>query len=203
MKDGNWHVLAHLDDAPINNYMGDIPTYKPNSIAKLAYDDDHLFLYFSVADKHVFFNVVDDNGPVSKDACVEFFFAPDEREPTYYFNLEINVGGVALMRYNADNLRASISIADLKTIAITSSLSLKQGQVIDDPVEWEIRCNIPINILKKYAVITAPGSGVIWRGNFYKTAGTGLNKHWITWAKVESVAPRFHMPAYFGKLMFE
>src|SRR5690606_25070673 len=191
-----------MDSVTITNYLGEMPVFKPKAIATLRYDDHHLFLHFSVADRHVFYNVTDYNGPVSKDACVEFFFAPDVESPTNYFNLEINVGGTALMRYNG-NGRVPIAPSDFEAVEITRSLILDQGQVIDDSVTWQIRCKIPLDMLKKYASITWPRSGVKWRGNFYKTASTGKNKHWMAWSTVESETPNFHLPEYFGSLIFD
>ncbi|MDR2887465.1 MAG: hypothetical protein LBV26_05635, partial [Bacteroidales bacterium] len=61
----------------------------------------------------------------------------------------------------------------------------------------------PIALLQKYSAITAPEKGVEWKANFYKIAENTSNPHYITWAKVDRPRPDWHVPEYFGRLIFK
>ena len=66
----------------------------PKSQVKLQYDAENLYVIFRVEDKYVRAAVTETNGPVYRDSCVEFFFAPSLKCPNSYFNFEINCSGV-------------------------------------------------------------------------------------------------------------
>ncbi len=203
--DGKWdkRQWQQVDSVFINNYMGELPKFKPVAHAKLQYDEAYLYLIFRVHDCYVSSVVQHYNGPVSGDACVEFFFSPDISFPLRYFNLEINAGGTPLMRYNADGQKTPFSTADLQAIEIAHSLPRVVDPAIAEPVTWTIECKIPLQVLEKYGGIALPRSGVEWRANFYKTASKSTNPHWITWVPVEHEVPNFHLPEFFGVLAFD
>jgi len=50
--------------------------------------------------------------------------------------------------------------------------------------------------------VTVPGTDVNWRANFFKIAVKTSNPHNISWSAVKSDIPDFHLPAYFGNLIF-
>lgn len=189
-------------EVTLTNYMGEIPKFSPVTHAKMQYDRENLYLIFRVQDQYVSSLVQDYNGPVSRDACVEFFFSPDIQHPLHYFNLEINAGGTPLMRYNGEE-RKPFTNEDIATIEIAHSLPKVVDPPIDDPVTWTIECRIPLKVLKRYGVVTPPQAGVAWRANFYKIASSSSNPHYITWSPVQHEVPNFHLPAYFGHLFFD
>jgi hypothetical protein len=39
--------------------------------------------------------------------------------------------------------------------------------------------------------------------NFYKCADQTSHPHWLTWASVDYPQPKFHLPEFFGRLVFE
>ena len=204
--DGEWEkdVWKSVKAISINNFMGKIPSFKPQAKAKMMYDDRFLYVIFRVKDRHVRIQTTNFNGPVSGDACVEFFFAPDSNFPERYFNLEINAGGVPLMGYHINGHKeyTMLQPEELKQLKIAHSLPARLDQEISQPVTWTVECRIPLSVLKKYSNIAVPEKGSIWRANFYKTSSRSSNPHWITWAPVESPKPNFHLPGYFGTLLF-
>lgn len=201
--DGKWDKpqWKNVAEVALTNYMGEIPAFKPIPHAKMQYDAENLYLIFRVQDRYVSSLVQEVNGPVSRDACVEFFFSPDIRHPLHYFNLEINAGGTPLMRYNGEE-RKPFTAEDIAEFEIAHSLPSVVDPPITDSVTWTIECRIPLRILEKYGVVTPPQSGITWRANFYKTASKSTNPHYITWSPVRHEVPNFHLPAYFGKLIF-
>lgn len=201
--DGQWEKSqwAHANEVSLTHYMGEIPPFKPIAKAKMMYDAENLYFIFRVHDRYVSSLVKDYNGPVSGDACVEFFFSPDTQYPLRYFNLEINAGGTPLMRYNGET-RKPFTDADMDELEIAHSLPAVIDPPINDSVTWTIECRIPLSALARYGVVTKPQPGVSWRANFYKTASKSTNPHYITWSPVQHEVPNFHLPAYFGQLVF-
>lgn len=193
-----WHNIKAVD---IENYMGDMPKFRPSTQAKLMYNDENLYLIFRVHDRYVRCVTKNYNGPVFEDACVEFFFSPDIKFPNEYFDLEINCGGIPLFCYAP--ITKMFTVEDIKKIEIAHSLPQKVDPEISGPITWTIECKIPLIILEKYSNIIHPNAGVSWKANFFKTASKGSNPHYLTWAVVKSDKPNFHLPQFFGTLEFK
>ena len=201
--DGVWDKpeWAGVSEVELTHYMGDVPPFRPVVHAKMQYDDTDLYLIFRVHDRYVSSLVETNNGFVSSDACVEFFFAPDVQQPLNYINMEINAGGTPLIRYNGAE-RKRFTDEDIAAFDIAHSLPKVVDPPINDSVTWTIECRIPLAVIGKYGVVTPPGRGVAWRANFYKTASKSTNPHYITWSPMEYERPNFHLPAQFGRLVF-
>ena len=204
--DGNWNKpqWRSVKALYLSHYMGQIPSFRPKVHVKMMYDDDNLYVIFKVNDRFVRSVIEEYNGPVSTDACVEFFFSPDINFPERYFNLEINAGGVPLMAYHVYQQKEyqKFSVEDLKKIEIAHSLPGKVDPQITMPVIWTIEYKLSFSILKKYGSVIYPEAGKTWNANFYKTASKGSNPHYITWSRVDNSKPNFHLPQFFGKLNF-
>lgn len=205
--DGNWNKTQwrSVKAVHLSNYMGQIPSFRPNVHVKMMYDEDNIYVIFRVSDRFVRSVVEEYNGPVSTDACVEFFFSPDINFPERYFNLETNAGGTPLMSYHISRQKESqkFSVDDLKKIEIAHSLPGKVDPEIDTPIVWTIEYKLPFSVLKKYGSVVQPQEGVIWKANFYKTASKTSNPHYLTWSYVDNSKPNFHLPQFFGELTFE
>lgn len=196
-----WQKIKAID---INNFMGEIPAFRPSAQAKMLYDNDNIYVIFEVKDRYVRSLTQDYNGPVWNDSCVEFFFSPDSELPLKYFNLEITCGGIPLMRYNTIPRKEfrKLEIEEIKQIEIAHSLPQKVDPEIAEPVTWTLEYRIPLAILEKYSKVTHPKKGIVWKANFYKTADKTSNPHYITWSVIEISKPDFHLPQFFGKLIF-
>jgi len=205
--DGDWDKPAwdKADVLYILNSMGQEPHFFPRTKAKLLYDEENIYGIFQVKDKYVQCVVEEINGPVYGDSCVEFFFSPDQNNPLYYFNLEINCGGVALMQHATEPHKQYkyLSPSDIEQIEIAHSLPKKVFPEIGEEVFWTIEFRIPLAVLHDYSEISLPEKGVVWKANFYKTASKTSNPHYLTWSFVDNPKPDFHLPQYFGSLVFQ
>jgi hypothetical protein len=134
---------------------------------------------------------------------VEFFFSPDKEWPLRYFNIEINAGGTALMAYQIDGKRINVKEEDFNIVEVAHTLPKKLDKEIDVPVTWYLEFKMPLALLKKYANYTQPEKGMEWKANFYKTSSRSTNPHYLTWAVVQNPKPQFHLPQYFGTLIFK
>lgn len=204
--DANWDKSqwTNTEHALINNYMGEVPGFRPYTEFKLAYDTDNIYVIFRVKDRYVLCENKNINDPVWKDSCVEFFFAPDTNKPDRYFNLEINCAGTPLMHYNSlpREQFVELDIEDIGKIKIAHSMPGIVYPELTSQVTWTVEYKIPFEILEKYSKVARPEKGVMWRANFYKIAVNTSNPHYITWSPVMNDIPDFHLPEFFGRIRF-
>jgi Carbohydrate-binding family 9 len=205
--DGDWNKPQWQKIKPIlvRNFMGSKPGFTPHVQSKMMYDNENLYIIFSVKDRYVRCITNEINGPVWEDACVEFFFSPDISFPDRYFNLEVNCGGTPLMHYNIvpDTNIIPLEIKDIMMIEIAHSMTRLIDPEITDPVTWFIEYRIPLKMLEKYSRVTYPEPGISWKANFYKIAENSSNPHYLTWSVVQNPTPNFHKPEYFGTIIFK
>ncbi len=199
--DGNWNkaAWATIKPALITYDIINVPAFHPTTEVKMVYDTGNLYVIFLVHDRYVRSLTTKVNGPVWKDAAVEFFFCTDTTRPDRYFNLEINCGGTLLLGYNA----VLLMMDDIRSIEVAHSMPAVVDPEAAGPVDWTIEYRIPLAMLAKYGRMTRPARGVRWRANFCKIAENSSNPHHMTWSPIEGPQPTFHMPQYFGRLDFE
>jgi len=180
------------------------PKYMPEAQAKMLYSDSAIFVIFRAKERFVRSTIQKINGPTYRDSAIEFFFTPGSDINKGYFNLEINCGGFPYMGFQKGFKKEfkQIDELDIRKIKIAHSLPPVIKKEIKETTTWVIEFRIPISILEKYTKVTKPGPGVIWRANFYKTADTTTNPHYLSWSKIESSSPNFHLPKFFGYLIF-
>ncbi len=205
--DSNWNKDPWRDITSLHlgNYMGDEPEHRPDTHARVAYDDEAVYVIFHVDDQYVRCVVDEYQGPVYTDSCVEFFFVPGDDISKGYFNLEVNCGGTALFAFQKARgvERVSIPKSTFEEIDLAHSMPRIVEPEITDPVTWTIEFRIPINILTEFTDVTPPAPGVEWRANFYKIGDRTSHPHWLTWSHVDLPDPDFHRPEFFGILKFE
>ena len=205
--DGKWDgpAWAGIEVIDIKHYMGKEPEHQPKTQAKLMYDDKNIYAIFRVEDKYVRAISQKHQDMVCRDSCVEFFFTPDEDISQGYFNLETNCGATLLFYHQKEkgkNVRA-VATEDCQRIKIMSSMPKKVDPEIAEPTLWTVKYALPIAMLKEYTHVTEPGPGVVWKANFYKCADKTSHPHWLTWNPVDRPRPNFHLPQYFGTIVFE
>jgi hypothetical protein len=182
--------------------MGEVPAHRPVTRVKLQYDADHLCVLFRVEDRYVRSIVAEYQGEVWTDSCVEFFFTPGTNLDDGYFNIEASCGGALLFTHRLDRNREIVPEADARSLLIAHTLPSRIDPEITDPVTWQISYRVPWRILGRYARVTPPLPGAVWRANFYKCADLSSHPHWLTWAPVDWPQPDFHQKKFFGFLEF-
>lgn len=204
--DANWEkeIWRKIDPIEIRRYMGEKPSHFPRVQAKLAYDDEAIYVIFQVEDQYVRAVAQKHQDGVYKDSCVEFFFSPENNSSRGYFNLEMNCGGTMLFHHQKEPRTGSVHISDedINQISVAHSLPKQILEEIQDPTIWTVEYRIPFGILTKYHELTKPQKGTIWRANLYKCADDTSHPHWLTWAPVQNPKPNFHLPDFFGELKF-
>ena len=199
---GQWGNTAALK---LTKHMGARPDHFPDTQVKVVYDDDTLYVFFRVQDRYVRAVAETYHDPVCQDSCVEFFFTCGTDIGEGYFNVEVNCGGTLLFHHQTarGKNQQEVTVEDCQRIRIIPSLPQKVDPEITEPTLWTVKYALPVEILKKYAPVQRPGPGVTWRANFYKCADGTSHPHWLTWNPVDKPTPDFHLPQYFGTLVFE
>ncbi|MBN1479296.1 T9SS type A sorting domain-containing protein [candidate division KSB1 bacterium] len=196
-----WSAIQAIE---LSHHMGDYPEHFPHVRVKIAYDMDALYVFFRVRDQYVLALTQDYQGSVYKDSCVEFFFTPHEDVSLGYFNLEMNCGGTALFNFQKQPRTDVIKVGrnDFDQITVAHTMPKIVNPEIQDSLTWMLEYRIPFSILRKYSATTIPEEGTKWRANFFKCADNSSHPHWLTWSPVEYDRPNFHLPDYFGDLVF-
>lgn len=120
--------------------------------------------------------------------------------------METNCGGVQKFRFNSlenDKKKNKVKDEDYKKMKVAHSLPKINEPEIKEKITWFIEYKIPFSLLKKYYKMNIPKTGTIWKANFYKCADKTSHPHWLTWNKVEYPKPNFHLPQFFGTLLFQ
>ncbi len=168
---------------------GDEPTVS----FSIAHNNHSVLLGFFVDEKEIRATITKTNGPVWEDSCVEFFVAFDERG---YYNFEFNYMGTVHCGFGKNvNQRELIPGQLLSKIRSHTAVAK-----IKDHFHWEMAMEIPVEVFNHHPLSSL--AGITCRGNFCK-CGDGLSEpHYLAWNNIESATPNFHLPQFFGKIMF-
>jgi cellulose/xylan binding protein with CBM9 domain len=180
--------------------------HRPETKARLGYDDAGLHGIFHVRDRYVRCVRTNYFDEVWKDSCVEFFVQP--RDAAGYFNFEFNCGGAFLCCYITNPERAEGGFKEFiklpaklgQSVKVRSSLPRTVDPEITEAVDWSLRFFIPFTLFETVLGKPVVTAGKVWRGNFFKCAEQVSHPHWASWAPVDEF--NFHRPQCFGSLHF-
>lgn len=173
---------------------------KPKTAFKIAHNGTHLFLQFFVEENEILAEASEDNGPVWKDSCVEFFISFGDS--LHYYNLEMSCIGKVLLGYRkdkADSVHAAPVL--LSSVKRYPSLGTEPFGKRQGDFKWNMLVVVPVSVYWQSGLETF--SGVKARGNFYKCGDNLTLPHFLSWSPVRTETPNFHMPLYFGDIQFE
>ena len=198
-----WHPANVIT---LNNFLAASKSHHPRTEAKVVYQDEGLFVFFRVFDKHIRCVQTNYQDNVCTDSCVEFFVEP--RAGAGYFNFEINCGGTLLLYYCT---RPDPSVKQVynpvpwelgRQVIIYHSLPKVVDPEIEVDTEWRIEYFIPFTLFERYFGPFGPMPGQVWRANFYKCGGATSHAHWASWAPIGTEF-NFHVPQYFAPIRFQ
>lgn len=170
--------------------------YKPKASFAIAHNSSNIFIKYFVEEKHIRALNIATNSPVHEDSCVEFFLSFDE--DAAYYNIEFNCIGTALIGYGSSkNNRQLLETDVINSVLRKSLITSKNGEGF----EWQLTLIIPLSIfihtpLKKLTDISC-------KANFYKCGDLLPEPHFMTWSDIIAEKPNFHLPRFFGNLVFE
>lgn len=186
LNDLEWHSIAY------SPWIEKYP-YCPEVRFQIGHSAETIYLHYEVREEFIKAEYVRINENVWEDSCVEFFLSLDGRET--YYNVEYNVLGTGLVGYGpADKSeRRRLDPHLTGQISTFTRVYNRAGDKV-----WNILLAIPKTIFGD----DIPVEKVV-HANFYK-CGDGLpNPHYLAWNNIENPTPNFHLPHYFGEVLFE
>jgi len=177
--------------------------YRPETEFRLAYDDNFIYVNLRTFEDDPKMTVTKRNGPVWCDSCMEFFCTPASDLDHGYFNFEMNSYPSLLLHYGlvpGDENRHEV---DWPMEAF--SLERKNGE-IDGRKYWELYLSVPFELFKHYVPTFEAKSGTKIRANLFKCGDETPIPHFGCYFPIDAAdipEPAFHVPKYFGELIFE
>ena len=187
--------------AKVEHYLWLKNGYEPRVEARVCCSPNYLYVFFKAWETRIRVKYTNFQDPVYKDSCVEFFIDPFPEKNLGYINIETNALGTMLINYGKDRgTRVKVPQEALAGFEVKPS--------IKGPVDgshgadfWTLAYRLPLSLFEKYygGRIAA---GRVARANFYKCGDETEIPHYGAWNPVGSPKPDFHLPEYFGRILF-
>ena len=194
-------IFLKVDDSYL---VGNAPwatfQYRPIVDFKIACSENIIFIKTVVKESFIRAKYTQNNDPVYRDSCFEFFISLDNKKS--YYNFEFNCIGTSHLAYgksreNREHADDSV-INSIKTYASLGKNSFAERS---GDFEWDLIVSIPISAFFKDKLKTIYGES--FECNFYKCGDELTKPHYLSWANIETEKPDFHQPKFFGKIEFE
>lgn len=174
---------------------------KEQTVAKLLWDDEHLYIAFLCEDAHITARHTERDGKIPEDDCVEIMLTPDADRPHVYFNIEFNVIGGILDNFRPhgpDKPRAPKWDAAGVKLAGTYTGTLNDDS--DTDRSWQVEVAIPWRNFSAQLKSLPPRAGAVMRANLNRHGGK-TNAQYSQWSHGGTPKPAFHTPDRFGRLV--
>ena len=176
--------------------------FRPETKAKLQYDDENLYILYQVRDQYVRGEIKEDQAMVCSDSCVEIFLQPVKGGK--YYNFECNCIGSMLLYecwFSGKTMQAvPIPENALQKIKRFTTLPRDLKGEIREKITYRVGLQIPLSFFTgRNPKLKLPLKGQIWWGNMYKCADYSSHGVQLAWKKCAT----FHAPDDFGLFIFE
>lgn len=185
----NWDEIPTLD---VDNILW-TDDYDIRMKAQIAYDDEKFYVHQVAKEANIRNEITDKLGSVCRDSCMEFYFQPSNEKRYFHFEINFNcIFYIGIMTERANDVRL-----------IKKDMSMFNAKTNKTEDGWEVYYEIPYHFLQVFVPGYKPTSGDYVRANVYKCGDDTINKHWLSWNKVETPTPDFCREEYFGLMHFE
>ncbi|MBS7273579.1 MAG: carbohydrate-binding family 9-like protein [Bacteroidales bacterium] len=175
----------------------DLFPYKPQVAVEVSHSGSELHLHFMVTEKAVLSACETDRQKIWEDSCVEFFFSP--RPDGIYYNLECNcIGKIYFCRGANRSEREFLPPESYELVRRRSSLGSEAFGLREGDCSWELWLDVPACV---YGLESFEGLEA--QGNFYKCGDRLPERHFVTWAPIDTPRPDYHRPEFFQTIVFE
>ena len=175
---------------------------KEQTVAKLLWNDEYLYVSFRCEDAHVWAEHTQHDSPVSRDDCVELFTAPNPSQPVNYFNIEMNLLSACLDRHHPNGPeKPEVPNWNARGVKIATTVNGTLNDDVDTDRSWTLEAAIPFANFESVAKHTPPHDGDVWHMNLNRLGGRTNPQH-SQWSPGKSARPSFHKPEYFGRVIF-
>jgi hypothetical protein len=189
-------ALNNLEKHKIDHVSWPAYPYRPRVSFKIAGGRDCIILQYFVREANIRAVNTENNTPVWEDSCVEFFLSFNDQAG--YYNFEVNCIGTILAAFGKDrDYRSFLTEDKMNSIKRYSSINRLPGDLM---IGWEVIIVLPLKVFTHDNITSL--DGVEARGNFYKCGDKLPDPHYLSWSPIESRGPDFHLPSFFGKILF-
>jgi len=196
--DAPWAGLPALS---VGHYLWLDNGYRPKVEARLGWTPAFLYVRFVVGEPRARVRYTRFQDPVYKDSCVEFFVDMFPEKRLGYVNFETNAAGALLAAFGPDRSRRKpLWPEDLAGFEVSAAVP---GPVDGEhgAEEWSLEYRVPLALFRRlYGQDIRTGHRAA--ANFYKCGDETEVPHYGAWSPVETPAPDFHRPEFFGRLVF-
>ena len=189
--------LSKLKKIAISDLPWPLYTDKPEVNLTVAHAGHAILLKYQVKEKNILARFREINQPVYKDSCVEFFISFNNEKA--YYSFEFNCLGTCLAEFGES--KQSREMLSPSLIREISTNSVVKSTATDGAIHWELSLMIPNQIFYKHDINFL--SGRACRMNFFKCGDDLPEPHYLSWTKIVSDVPNFHLPEFFGSGIFE
>ena len=182
-----WHSISSTPWAAYN--------YLPDVSFAVSHCNDAIILTYSVSENYTQARFHAINDPVYNDSCVEFFISFNM---PYYYNLEFNCLGIAMIGYGKNRSMRDLLQEDIIR-TVRSYPTLKPG-FDEGPRQWQLTVMIAVDVFCYDNISSLEGMQA--HANFYKCGEQLPQRHYCAWNAIDSPKPNFHLPEYFGSIVF-
>jgi len=197
-------VWDRADRVSIDRFLWTSPERQPRTTVRMLYNDETLYLHYTVVDRHSYARTTTLNGPVWEDSCVEFFANPRPADRAEYVNFEANCVGTFHLGYGTSRTNRVLVDPELADdVQIQGSMDVPTKRAGSTDEGWWLAVGLPFDMLSAFTGVTInPSRGTRWRGNFYRLRKQP-NPFYGAWSPVNAPEPDFHRPTDFGELRFQ
>lgn len=175
---------------------------KEQSIAKLLWDDESLYVAHICEDAHITARHTDRDGKIPEDDCFEVIFAPNPEKPNVYFNIEWNVIGGFVDNHRPNGPKQPRAPKwDAEGVKIVGNYVGTLNDDSDTDKYWIVEAAIPFKNFADFMPNPVPRAGSTWNLNFNRHGGV-TNPQYSQWSRADTPVPNFHTPDRFGRVIF-
>lgn len=186
----------------INTFPWGKPQNAPESFGNITFHSDCFEIHMCSHEKYIRATVIEDNGNVYEDSCLEFFFSPCPEESNAYFNFEINPLGTLYVGFSPTGNKEDSKPVDFSCY----KQKINPKSFIDyDREYWETTFFVPHDLVRAYCPSFFNENQHYIKGNFYKCGDKTNCPHFAVWAdiNIEKIdKPNFHVVEFFKKIEF-
>ena len=180
------------------NWPDKFPKSLPVTV-HIAHDNQKIYLYYQVQGEVLRTVNTHDFMSVWEDSCVEFFV--QRKGEKAYRNFEFNAHGV-LLASKRESKESAEQLAEELMSSIERFTTIKhvyrEGVQVSD---WTLYAEIPKEALGFSSSEKLSDETI--GANFYKCGDKTKEPHYISWNPIDLPRPNFHVPQFFGSLIFE
>lgn len=202
LDEADWAAALSVGEFqfPWPEFSGD----RDRTEVKLLWDDTFLYISYHCEDRHIWATHFDTNSETYRDDCVEFFWNPNPDSTKFYNMFEFSAVGNLLSVYtgSGESIHERISRIMVPHVAQTIQGTVNDDSDVDNG--WTLEIAVRFSDYPELSRRIRPNPGDIWRAGLNRCGGRGgqTAESWSMWSPPDLEKPRFHVPDYFGRLIF-